>query len=104
MKPIEQARSRGGTPWTIFVLLLSLPSLIFVILYALYAPGTLPELLDSVVAWAITLTGMGGAVLTLAACVVSVAATLQRNVPRKAKVAMWLLVSLSLLACLYLSG
>src|SRR5437016_1404787 len=98
MSLIEPTTWRGGTPWTISVLLLSLPSLIVVILHALYAPGTLPDFLDFVVAWAITLTSMGGAVLTLAACVVSAVATLQKNGPRKAKVVMWAFVSLSLLA------
>jgi hypothetical protein len=90
-------------PWTISVLLLSLPSLIFMILHALYASGTLPEFLDLVVAWIVALTGIFGAVMTLAACLVSVLATFQKEVPRTAKVAMWAFVSLSLLGCLYLS-
>lgn len=90
-------------PWTISVLLLSLPSLIFMTLHALYAPGTLPDFLDLVVAWTVTLTGIVGTVLTLGACLVSVLATFQKEVPRAAKVTMWAFVSLSLLACLYLS-
>jgi hypothetical protein len=104
MKLIERATWTGGRPWTIFVLILSLPSLIFVILHALYAPGTLPELLDLAVAWVLTLTGMVGAVTTLAAVVVAVSATLQNNVSRTAKVVLWAFVSLSLFACVYLAG
>jgi hypothetical protein len=104
MKLIERATWAGGRPWTISVLVLSLPSLIFVILHALYAPGTLPEFLDLAVAWVLTLTGMAGAATTLAAVAVAVCATFQNNVSRAAKVVILAFVSLSLLACVYLAG
>jgi hypothetical protein len=104
MKLIERTAWAGGRAWTISVLLLGLPSVIFVALHALYVPGTLPWFLDLVVAWAITLTAIAGVVLTPAACVVSAIATLQKTVPHEAKVAMWVMVCLSLLACLALSG
>ena len=104
MNTIERTRPTAASPWLISVIVLSLPSVIFVILLALYAPGILPEFLGFVVTWAlIALTGFLGAVLTLAACVVSVVATFQTDIPRTAKVAMWGLVSLSVLACVYLS-
>jgi hypothetical protein len=101
MKVVDRTTWSRGTLWA--VLLLSLPSLVFVILHGLYAPGTLPAFLDFVLVWTVTLTGMFGAVLTLAACVVSVIATFQHHVPRTAKVAMWAIVSLSFLACAYAS-
>jgi hypothetical protein len=103
MKLIERATWTGGRPWTISVLLLSLPSLVFVILHALYAPSTLPEFLDLAVAWTLTLTGMAGAATTLTAIVVAVTATFQNNVSRTAKVVIWAFVSLSLLACVHLA-
>lgn len=103
MNLIAGARLKGARLWMISVLLLSLPSVIFVVLHALYAPDTLPEFPDFVVVWTITLTGMFGALLTVAACVLSVAAILQKNVPRAAKLTMLAFVSFSLLACLYMS-
>jgi hypothetical protein len=104
MNQIEATKPTTASPWLISVILLSLPSVIFVILHALYAPGVLPEFLGFVVTWAIiALTGFLGAFLTLTAAVVSAVATFQNDVPRTAKAAMWGLVSLSLLACLYLS-
>jgi hypothetical protein len=104
MNTIEGTKPTTTSPWPISVAYLSLPSLVFVILHALYAPGILPEFLGFVATWAvIALTGFLGAVLTLAACVVTVVATFQTDVPRTTKIAMWGLVSLSFLAILYLS-
>src|SRR3569623_30316 len=101
MNAIVSPTWRGATSWIVSVLLLSLPSMIFVILHVLFAPGKLPGFLDFAVVWTMTLTGILGAVLTVAACVVSVIATFQKLVPRTAKVAMWAFVSFSLIACLY---
>jgi hypothetical protein len=104
MNLIERTKPTTASPWLISVVFLSLPAVIFVILHALYAPGVLPEFLGFVVTWAIiALTGFVGAFLTLTAAVVSAVATLQNDVPRTDKFVMWGLVSLSLLACLYLS-
>ncbi len=103
MQAIERTTRSRATPWVVTVLLLSLPSVIFVILHALYAPARLTGFLDLVVVWTITVTGMVGFLLTLAACVVAVVATFQKQVPRAASIAMWVFVSLSFLACLYLS-
>jgi hypothetical protein len=99
MDVIELRTQKGGRAWTLVALLLSLPTVIFGILHALYAPSTLPEFLDLVVAWTITLTGIVGAVTTLAAVVAAVIATLQNNISGAAKVVMWIFVSLSLVAC-----
>src|SRR5438477_12584449 len=93
----------GGRGWTLLVLLLSLPSLVFLVLHTLYTPGRLPEFLDLAVVWILALSGIAGAVLTLSAIAVSVIAKFQNDVPRGAKVAMWSFVSLSILACLYLA-
>jgi hypothetical protein len=103
MQVIDHTTRNGGTAWVISALLLSLPTLAYVILHALYALGVLPEFFDLVVVWTVTVAGMVGAPLTLAACVVSVVATFQKQVPRAANMAMWVLVSVSFLACLYLS-
>jgi len=100
MDVIELKTQKRGRAWALGVLLLSLPTVIFVVLHALYAPSRLPEFLDVVVAWTITLTGTLGALTTLAAVVVAVIATLQTNVSRTVKVLMWTSVSLSVLACL----
>jgi hypothetical protein len=103
MNTIERKTSHGGTVWVVSVLLLSLPSLVFVILHLVHALATLPEVLDLVLAWVHALTGMVGPATTLAACAVSVAATFQRTVSYQAKVAMWCFAFVSLLACLYLA-
>jgi hypothetical protein len=100
---IARNTQKAATAWTTSVLVLSLPSVIFAVLHALCAPGTLPEFLDLMVAWTITLTGIVGAATTFAAMVVAVIATLQNNVSRTAGVLMWTSVALSLLARLYLS-
>ena len=104
MYSIERTKPKIESAWLISVTLLSLPSLICVILNALYVPGILPTFLGFVVTWAmIALTGVLSSLLTLAACVTSAVATLQDDVSPRAKIAMWGLVSLSLLACVYLS-
>jgi hypothetical protein len=103
MDVIELKTQKGGRVWALVVFLLSLPTVIFVVLHALYAPNRLPELFDVVLAWTITLTGIVGAATTLAAVVVAVIATLKNNVSRTTKVLMWTFVTISVLACLYLS-
>lgn len=93
----------GPTHWVVSVLFLTLPSVLFVILHAIYTPGALPESLDLIAAWSLTLAGMIGPFLTLTAFVVSVIGTFQEKVTRAAKLAMWSCLSLSLVACLYLA-
>jgi hypothetical protein len=88
----------------ISVLLLSLPSVYFAILHALYTPSILPEFLDLAAAWTLTLTGMIGGATTMAAVVIAVFATFLNHVSHKAKVVMWVFVSCSLLACFYLAS
>ena len=71
MNQIEATKPTTASPWLISVILLSLPSVIFLILHALYAPGILPAFLGFVVTWAIiALTGFLGEFLTLTAAVV----------------------------------
>ena len=70
MNQLQATKPTTASPWLISVILLSLPSVIFVILHALYAPGVLPEFLGFVVTRSIiALTGFLSAVLTLTACV-----------------------------------
>jgi hypothetical protein len=101
MKPTARTAGNREAPWVILVVLLSFPSVAFVILHVLYRPGRLPENLDLVVAWVQTLAGMAGALLTLAAFAVSVISTFQTPVSSKAAAAMWACVLLSFLGCLY---
>ena len=103
MKPIKRIVWAGGKPWIVFVLLLSLPSVIFVVLHMLYVPRRLPEFLDLIVTWTITLTGMMAAVTTSAACVVAAIASFQPYLSRTTKLGMWALAGASLLACFYLT-
>ena len=86
MNTIEGTKPTTASPWLISVAYLSLSSVIFVVLDAVYAPGILPAFLGFVVTWAvIALTGFLGAALTLAACVVSTVATLHDDVSRTAR-------------------
>jgi hypothetical protein len=84
------------------VLLLGLPSVVFTLAHLAAAPGRLPEMLDLILAWAIAVTGMLGPLPTLAALVVTIAATFQRSASVPARVALWGIVLLSAMACLYM--
>ena len=85
---------------------LSLPSIVFVLSHALYGALHLSAekplgVLEPVLAWAIACTGVIGAVLTLAAVVVTVVATFLGSVTRRTKAVMWLIAGASILACVY---
>jgi hypothetical protein len=95
--------AKAGWGWVIGVLLLGLPSVVFVLAHLAVAPGRLPETLDLVLSWAVAVTGMVGPLLTLAAVVVTSAATFQRRIAVPVRVALWGMVLLSALACLYMS-
>ncbi len=82
-------------------MVLSLPALLFVTLYLIYASGYVPAFLGLPVAVAVWLTGMFGGLTTIAAFVVTVAATFQRNVSVNVKVILWSFVVLSIVACWY---
>jgi hypothetical protein len=99
----NDAPARAGLGWVIVVGLLGLPSVLFVLAHLVAAPGGLPESLDLVLSWAVAVTGMIGPLLTLAALVVTLAATFQARIPVPVRVALWGLVVLSALACLYMS-
>ena len=93
----------SGRLWLISVVILSFPATLFVPLHLLYSPGRWPGFLDLPVAWAISLAGMFGGLTTIAAGIVAVVASFQRSVGRKLKVALWLFVALSLVACWYMA-
>jgi len=95
--------AKAGSGWVIVVLLLGLPSVVFVLAHLAAAPGRLPETLDLVLAWAIAVTGMAGFLPTLAALVVTIAATFQRRISVPVRVALWGIVLISAMACLYMS-
>lgn len=97
----SQAMWNSGRPWLISVIVLCLPILLFVSLHLfdVYAPGCLPEFLSLPVAWVESLTGMFGGLTTIAASVVTVAATFQRRVSVNVKVILWSFIVVSVLAC-----
>jgi hypothetical protein len=96
-----RATWNSGRTWLIFVMVLSLPALLFVSLYLLYASGFVPAFLGLPIAVAVWLTGVFGGVTTMAAFVVTVAATFQRSVSVNVKVILWSFVALSVAACWY---
>jgi hypothetical protein len=96
-------KAKAGRGWVIGVLLLGLPSVVFVLAHLAVAPRRLPETLDTVLAWVVAITGMVGPLLTLAALFVSIAATFQRRISVPVRVALWGIVLLSALGCLYMS-
>jgi hypothetical protein len=77
---VNDTPAKAGRGWEIAVLLLGLPSVVFVLAHLAVAPGRLPETLDLVLAWTVAITGMAGPLLTLAALVVTIAATFQRRI------------------------
>jgi hypothetical protein len=93
----------NGTPLTITAFILSLPSLVFVFLHILFGSAELPSFLDFVVSWTLVLTGMFSGFTTLTACVIAVVASFLKDVSGKAKIAVWAMVSLSLLAFVYVT-
>ena len=95
--------AKTGSGWVIAVLLLGLPSMVFVLAHLAVASGRLPETLDLVLAWAVAVTGMLGFLPILAAFVVTIAATFQRRISVPVRVALWGIVLLSVMACLSMS-
>src|SRR5689334_14802764 len=89
--------------WTISVLVLSVPSLLFVPLHLLYRPGQLSDCPDLLVTWAMSLTGMCGGLTTIAAFIVAVVASFQQTVSGNDKVIVWSFTALSLLASWYIA-
>jgi hypothetical protein len=94
-----------GSLWAIVVLVLGLPSVVFflshVILERLKLP--LPEWLDLVVAWALSLTGMLGTFTTAGSVLVAILGSFRAGVSGEAKVLMWAFAVISLFALVYLA-
>jgi hypothetical protein len=99
----HETTAKAGSGWAIVVLLLSLPSVLFVLAHLAAAPGGLPESLGFVLAWTLAITSMVGPLLTLAALVVTIAATFQGSISVPVRVVLWGIVLLSALAVLYMS-
>jgi hypothetical protein len=95
--------AKAGWGWVVAVLLLGLPSMVFPPAHLAAATGGLPEPLSLVLDWAVAVTGMVGPLLTLAAFVVTIAATFQRRISVAVRAALWGIVLLSAMACLYIS-
>ena len=100
---VNDTPAKAGRGWMIAVLLLGLPSVVFVLAHLAVAPGRLPETLDLVLAWTVAITAMVGPLLTLAALVVTIAATFQRRISVPVRVALWGIVLLSAMAWWYIS-
>jgi hypothetical protein len=99
----NDTRAKAGSGWAVVVLLLSLPSVLFVLAHLAAAPGRLPEPIGLALAWTVAVTSMIGPLLTLAALVVTIAATFQGSISVPVRVALWGIVLLSALAVLYMS-
>ena len=99
----NDTHAKAGSGWAIAVLLLSLPSMLFVLAHLAASPGGLPETLGFILAWTLALTGMLGPLCTLAALVVTVVATLQGRISVPIRIALWGVALLSALAVLYMS-
>ena len=95
--------AKAGWGWVIVVLLLGVPSMVFVLAHLAVASGRLPEPLSLVLDWAVAVTGMLGFLPTLVAFVVTIAATFQRRISVPVRVALWGIVLLSAVACLSMS-
>ena len=101
--------NRDGTPlaaipdrfWLFWVAILSLPSLVFGLLYGLYAPGDLPRFLDLGLTETLAVSGLFGTSTAFAAFIVTMIATLRARLARKTRIALWTLVVLSLACWLY---
>ena len=87
--------------WLFWVAILSLPSLVFGLLYVLYAPGDLPKFLDLGLTETLAVSGLFGASTAFAAFIVTMIATLRARLARKTRIALWTLVVLSLACWLY---
>ena len=98
----NDSAAKAGWGSLIVVLLLGVPPMVFVLAHLAVASGRLPEILDMVLAWAVAVTGMLGFLPTLAAFVVTIAATFQRRISVRVRVALWGIVLLSAMACLYI--
>jgi hypothetical protein len=124
--PVPQANLRahlpgpphepGGTPaprpygekyWVLATLVLALPSVLFVLLYQLvvvhgYFGNKVPEPLDLSLVWTTLFTGKFGPIFTASALVPALGASFSRGVRWRVRAGVWLIVSLSVLACWYL--
>src|SRR2546426_5017473 len=69
--------------WLFWVAILSLPSLVFGLLYVLYAPGDLPKFLDLGLTETLAVSGLFGASTAFAAFIVTMIATLRARIARK---------------------
>jgi len=87
--------------WLFWVAILSLPSLVFGLLYALYVPGNLPKFLDLGLTETLAVSGLFGTSTAFAAFIVTMIATLRARLARKTRIALWTLVVLSLACWLY---
>jgi hypothetical protein len=88
--------------WLFWVAILSFPSLVFGLLYVLYAPGELPKFLDLGLTETLAVSGLFGASTAFAAFIVGMIATLRARITRKTRIALWTLVVLSLACWLYI--
>jgi hypothetical protein len=87
--------------WLFWVAILSLPSLVFGLLYVLHAPGDLPRFLDLGLTETLAVSGLFGASTAFAAFIVTMIATLRARLARKTRIGLWTLVVLSLACWLY---
>lgn len=95
--------AKAGRGWVIVVLLLGLPSMVFVLAHLAAAPFQEGGWLETVLYWAVAVTGMVGPLLTFFAFVVTIAATFQSRIAVPIRAALWGVVLLSAMAVRYIS-
>jgi hypothetical protein len=83
--------------WGVAIALLCTPTIVFAALIVGCRPGHLPEFVDVLVAWAITLSGAFGSGALLGAFAMVIAATFQPNLSRNTKICFWIALTLSFL-------
>lgn len=96
----KQERSR-----LLWVAILSIPSGIFALLYAVYVSSVVSAeatILDLGQVRALTLFGLFGACMTLGAFMLTMAANLRGNISAKTRRMMWVLLTLSLAGWVYI--
>lgn len=88
--------------WVLWVAILSAPSLVFLLLYILWVPDDLARFRDLGLTQALVISSLFGPLSAFAAFVVTMIASLRGAIANKTKIALWILVLLSLASWLYM--
>jgi hypothetical protein len=95
----------GERSWLLWVAILSIPSWVFVLLYAVHVPSVMSReaiILDLGLVQALTWLGLFGACMTFGAFILAMAANIRGSISAKTRRTMWVLVTLSLAGWVYI--